>query len=114
MGAPDAPLATISPYGANLNVTTVGDLSMTATKIANLSYLGGVNVNVGGALDVGGQFTAFGNPDSPTGIFTTSGGDVSVTANGNVNSSWITHRRLRRRKHQCKICERGCGTPVAG
>jgi hypothetical protein len=83
--APDASLVAISPYGANLNVTTLGDLSMTATKIANLSYLGGVNVNVGGALDVGGQFTAFGNPDSPTGIFSTSGGNVSVTANGNVN-----------------------------
>ncbi len=85
VSAPDAPLTAVSPYGANLNVTTIGDLSMTATKIANLSYLGGVNVSVGGALDVGGQFTAFGNPDSPTGIFTTSGGEVSVATYGNIN-----------------------------
>ena len=83
--APDAGLAAISPYGANLNVTTLGDLSMTSTKISNESYRGGVNVNVGGTLDVGGQFTTLGDPSAPKGIFTTSGGNVSVTANANVN-----------------------------
>jgi filamentous hemagglutinin family protein len=83
--APDSALAAISPYGANINVTTVGDLEMTSTKISNESLLGGINLNVGGTLDVGGQLTAFGNADSPKGIFTTSGGNVSVTANGDVN-----------------------------
>jgi hypothetical protein len=53
--APDSALAAISPYGANINVTTAGDLEMTSTKIANESYLGGINLNVGGTLDVGGQ-----------------------------------------------------------
>ncbi len=83
--APDAALAAISPYGANINVTTAGDLDMTTTTIANESYLGGINLTVGGALNVGGELTAFGDPSAPKGIFTTSGGDVRVTATGNVN-----------------------------
>ena len=89
--APDATLAAISPYGANINVTTVGNLEMTSTKIANESLLGGISLDVGGALDVGGQLTLVGNPSVAKGIFTTSGGNISVTANGdvNVNSSRI-------------------------
>ncbi|HVU26215.1 MAG TPA: filamentous hemagglutinin N-terminal domain-containing protein [Verrucomicrobiae bacterium] len=83
--APDSALATISPDGANLSVTTIGDLSMTATKISNESFLGNVNVNVGGTLDVGGQFTTLGDASSPKGIFSTSGGNVSVIANGDVD-----------------------------
>ena len=83
--APDTSLAAISPYGANLNVTTLGDLSMTSTKIANESYLGGINLNVGGTLDVGGQFTTLGDASAPKGIFTTSGGNVFVTVNNDVN-----------------------------
>ena len=83
--APDAALAALSPYGANINVTTAGNLEMTSTKIANESYLGGINLNVGGTLDVGGAFTTFGDPGAPKGIFTTSGGNVTVTANGDVN-----------------------------
>jgi filamentous hemagglutinin family protein len=83
--APDSALAAISPYGANINVTTVGNLEMTSTKIANESYLGGINLNVGGTLDVGGEYTTFGDPGAPKGIFTTSGGNVTVTANGDVN-----------------------------
>jgi len=42
-------------------------------------------LNVGGTLDVGGELTTFGDPNSPKGIFTTSGGNVSVTADGNVD-----------------------------
>ena len=71
--------------GANVNVTTVGNLEMTSTKIANESYLGAINLNVGGTLDVGGQFTAFGDPNAPKGIFTTSGGNISITTGDNVN-----------------------------
>jgi filamentous hemagglutinin family protein len=83
--APDAALAALSPYGANINVTTVGNLEMTSTKIANESLLGGINLIVGGTLDVGGEFTTFGDPGAPKGIFTTSSGDISITANGDVN-----------------------------
>jgi filamentous hemagglutinin family protein len=83
--APDAALAAISPYGANLNVNVSGNLDMTSTKIANESYLGNISLNVGGALDVGGEFTTFGDPSAPKGIFTTSGGNISVLASGDVN-----------------------------
>lgn len=83
--APDAALAAISPDGATINITTAGNLEMTTSLIANESFLGGINLNVGGTLDVGGELTAFGDPDSPKGIFTTSGGDINVTANGDVN-----------------------------
>jgi hypothetical protein len=85
VSAPDAALAAISPYGANINVTTAGNLEMTSTKIANESYLGGINLNVGGTLDVGGQLTTFGDPNAAKGIFTTSGGNISATASGDVN-----------------------------
>ena len=83
--APDSALAAISPYGANINVTTAGNLEMTTTTIANESYRGGINLNVGGTLDVGGQLTPFGDPSAPKGIFTTSGGNISVIAAGDVN-----------------------------
>jgi filamentous hemagglutinin family protein len=83
--APDAALAAISPYGANLNITVSGNLDMTSTRISNESYLGNIGLTVGGTLDVGGEFTTFGDPSAPKGIFTTSGGNVSVVASGDVN-----------------------------
>jgi filamentous hemagglutinin family protein len=85
VSAPDSALAAISPYGANINITTAGDLDMTTTAIANESYLGGINLTVGGALNVGGELTTFGDPSAPKGVFTTSGGDIHVTATGSVN-----------------------------
>ena len=83
--APDDLLAAISPYGANLNVTTVGDLTMTSTKISNESLLGNVDVNVGGTLNVGDQFSTLGDTTAPKGIYSTGGGNVTVTANGDVD-----------------------------
>jgi filamentous hemagglutinin family protein len=81
----DAALAGISLQSAALDVHTYGDLTMTASKIANESWLGDINLTVDGALNVGGQFTAFDDSSAAKGIFTTSGGNVSVTANGDVN-----------------------------
>ena len=83
--APDAALAAISSQGADLNITTVGNLSMTSTTIANESLFGDINLKVGGALNVGGQYTAYDPPSVPKGIFTTSGGNISVIVNGDVN-----------------------------
>ncbi len=83
--APDAALTAISPNGANINVTTTGDLDLTATKIADGGLGGGINLTIGGKLDVGGTATALGDPSSPKGIFTTSGGSINVTAAGDVN-----------------------------
>jgi filamentous hemagglutinin family protein len=89
--APDAVLAAVSPYGAKLSVTTHGNLSLTSSEIANESYRGGILLEVGGQLDVGGQFTTFGDANAPKGIFTTSGGSISIRAQGdvNVNSSRV-------------------------
>jgi hypothetical protein len=87
--APDAALAAISPYGANLTITTAGNLDMISTSIANYSLLGGITLNVGvdagGILDVGGTLAGLGDPNVVRGIFTTSGGNLFVTAGGNVN-----------------------------
>jgi len=83
--APNSALAAISPYGANLNIDVAGNLDMTASKIANEGLLGNINLTAGGALDVGGEFTPYGDPNAPKGIFTTSGGSISVSAEGDVN-----------------------------
>ncbi|MGA2246108.1 MAG: filamentous hemagglutinin N-terminal domain-containing protein [Verrucomicrobiota bacterium] len=83
--APDAALTAISPTGANINVTTSGNLDLTATTIANGGLSGGIDVSVGGTLDVGGTASALGSASAPKGIFTTSGGNVNVTAVGDVD-----------------------------
>jgi filamentous hemagglutinin family protein len=82
---PDAALAAISTRGANLSVQITGDLEMTTSQIANQSYLGAIQINVGGTLDVGNELTAFGDPNAPKGIYTTSGGAVTVAAGGDIN-----------------------------
>jgi hypothetical protein len=83
--APDSALAAISPYGADLNINVGGDLDMTSTKIANDGLLGNINLTVGGSLDIGGELTVFGDPNSPKGIFTTSGGNITVDAQDDVD-----------------------------
>ncbi len=87
----DSTLANISLQSAALDVHAKGDLTMTASKIANESWLGDVNLTVDGSLNVGGQFTAFDDSSAAKGIFTTSGGNVSVVVNDvvNVNGSRI-------------------------
>ena len=89
--APDAALASISPEGADINVTSAGNLSMTTSQIANAGYLGNINLTVGGTLDVGDNTTTVGDNSLPKGIFTESGGSISVLAQGDVdvNSSRI-------------------------
>ncbi len=83
--APTAALLPISPLGAELDVTVAGDLDLTSTRISNEGWRGDLNVNVGGTLNVGGQLSAFGDPSAPKGIFTVSGGNLVVTAVGDVN-----------------------------
>jgi filamentous hemagglutinin family protein len=82
---PNPALAAISPYGASLNLNVAHNVDLTSSKIANEGLDGNLQLTVGGTLDVGGQFTTFGDPNAPKGIFTTSAGNVSVLANGNVN-----------------------------
>ena len=75
----------LSLPGAALEVDTTGDLVMTSTRVANETLRGGITVNVGGALDVGGQYSTFGDASAPKGIYTTSGGSITVDAQKNVN-----------------------------
>ncbi len=82
---PTAQLLRVSPRGADLEINISGNLDMTSTKIANQAFLGGIELTVGGKIDVGGQLTTFGDPKAPKGIFTTGGGSISVQAGGDVN-----------------------------
>jgi filamentous hemagglutinin len=82
---PSAALTSVSPNGASINVTTSGNLDLTASKIADGGLTGGINLTVGGDLDVGGTATALGDPNAPKGIITTSGGDITIDAFGDVN-----------------------------
>jgi filamentous hemagglutinin family protein len=83
--APDSALAAISTHGATLNVNAAGNLEMTSSKITDAGLNGDIQLTVGGTLDVGGQLTSLGDPNSPKGIFTTSGGNISVTAQDDIN-----------------------------
>jgi hypothetical protein len=84
-GIANHPLLARTSAGTSIQVTTEGDIAMTATRISNESLLGGISLEVGGKLDVGGQFSTFGDAASPKGIFTASGGDISVVAQHDVN-----------------------------
>jgi filamentous hemagglutinin family protein len=84
-------LASITPEGATVNVTTTGDLNMLTSTIG---ALGGGNVNVistGGAMDLGsGDLFASTSSSSAAnhlayGIYTTGGGNVNVNALGDVD-----------------------------
>ena len=83
--APTPALAAISPLGAALEITLPGNLEMSSTKILNEGLGGGIELQAGGRLDLGSQSATFGDAGAARGIFTTSGGNVSVIANGTVN-----------------------------
>jgi filamentous hemagglutinin family protein len=78
-------LAAISPYGADLTIKTAGALNMTYSKIANEGLLGSMQLNIGTTLDVGSENAPFATPNAEIGIFTTSGGGISITAVGDVD-----------------------------
>ena len=80
-------LASTSQPGADLTVRTSGDLDMTSSQIANAGWQAGVLLNVGGVLNVGGANSAIsiGDHYAPKGIFTESGGNVTVVAQSDIN-----------------------------
>jgi filamentous hemagglutinin family protein len=84
-------------HGADVNVTTtgshsagetangdlVGDLDMFSSSIASM-FGGNISINVGGDVNVGSSvFTV--NSLNVRGIYTTSQGDLSLVAEGNIN-----------------------------
>ena len=78
-------LTAITPYGASLEITLAGNLEMTTTEIMNGGLLGNINLQVGGTMDIGAQSGVFADPNQARGVFTTSGGNITVNAAGDVN-----------------------------
>ena len=77
--------------GSTLNITTAGDVNMTlTTSIVNYGVLGDINLNVGvntaGTLNLGNPASDAASQNQPTaGIFTSSGGNVTITAGKDIN-----------------------------
>jgi hypothetical protein len=76
-------LAPISYAGVKIVVELLGNLEMTSSQIASFNG-GSITVTAGGKADIGSQ-VQFTSDDTPKGIYTGHGGDVSVTAMGDVN-----------------------------
>lgn len=76
-------LAAISAAGADLDIRLRGDLNITASQIASFNA-GSIKVDAAGTLNIGSQ-EQFNSDDTPKGIFTTSGGNVTVLADQNIN-----------------------------
>jgi hypothetical protein len=78
-------LAALDIHGASLNINLSGNLEMTTTAIGNSGWLGGIQMTIGGTLDLGLQ-SLFGEANNVArGIFTTSAGNLSVTAGGDID-----------------------------
>ena len=84
--------------GATINVTVAQDPSATVTSLempsSTIAALGGGNVNIlstGGSMDLGSQYLVqfeaqiMSRNNLGLGIYTSGGGDVNVTAQGNIN-----------------------------
>jgi hypothetical protein len=76
------PLANLFDKGADISVTTSGDLDMYSSSIASLNG-GSIYVNAGGNINVGSADFSV-NASGARGIFSTSG-DVAVFAGKNIN-----------------------------
>ena len=83
-----AELATITPRGADLDITVSGDLDMDTATIES-EYGGAINIKAGGSVDVGSPiataYLAQNNFRNLTGIVSLWGGDINVVANGDIN-----------------------------
>jgi len=77
------PLANLFNTGPDININTVGDLDMYSTSISSLNG-GNIFIDAGGNVNVGSaDFTV--NALGGRGIYSTSLGNVSVFANGDIN-----------------------------
>jgi hypothetical protein len=77
----------LGPYtarGADLDISVTGDLSMLASTIES-EYGGNVNVQAGGAIDVGSAIVPSTSTQFPLGICSLWQGNISVIAEGDVN-----------------------------
>ena len=78
-------LSKLAKNGASLDISLSGNLEMTTTAIGNSGWQGGIQIDLGGTLDLGLQ-SLFGAANNVArGIYTTSDGNISVTAGGDVD-----------------------------
>ncbi len=77
-------LASITPQGASVNVSTTGNLDMLTSTIATLGG-GDVNVLADGSMDLGSADLYNSTRQVGFGIFSAGPGNVTVTAVGDVN-----------------------------
>ena len=90
--AASAGLEALVPTGAALTIDTTaqegevgdGNLSMTASRISNEALGGSITIQAAGRIDVGTQQTALGAGNQPRGIYTSGGGGIQITAQGDV------------------------------
>src|SRR5262249_1193739 len=75
----------VSAAGANINVMLFGDLDVTSSQIASFSG-GSIHLAAFGHLNIGSQ-DQFTSDDTPKGIYTGHGGDVTVEAGGDISIS---------------------------
>ncbi|MGO8697777.1 MAG: filamentous hemagglutinin N-terminal domain-containing protein [Limisphaerales bacterium] len=77
----------LAPYtarGADLDVTTSGNLTMLSSSIES-EYGGTINVSCGGEIDVGSALVPSSSEQRPLGIDSLWGGNINVVAGGDVN-----------------------------
>ena len=90
--AASAGLEALVPTGAALTIDTTGkegeigdgNLNMTASRISNEALGGSITIQAAGRIDVGTQQTALGAGNQPRGIYTSGGGGIQITAQGDV------------------------------
>lgn len=82
--------AALAPYttrGADLDISTVGNLSMVSSAIVS-EYGGAINITAGGSIDVGSPVLGLlppPNGDPIRGIVSLWQGDISIVADENIN-----------------------------
>ncbi len=76
-------LGALSIQGAGITLNLAGNLELTSSQIASFNG-GSISVNCLGHVDVGSQ-ESFTSDETPKGIYTGHGGDVTVHAVGDIN-----------------------------
>ena len=82
----DITITTTGNDSAGVNPATgdlIGDVDMFSSSIASLDG-GNISISAGGAVNAGSSVFSV-NASGATGIYTTSGGDVSVIASGDIS-----------------------------
>jgi trimeric autotransporter adhesin len=79
-----AALAPYTSHGADLDISSSGNLSMVASTIES-DYGGNINISCGGQLDVGSLLVPPASDQLTLGIVSLWSGNINIVANGNIN-----------------------------